>query len=396
MPRGRRRTPSPTAGRQALRRLPGAAEDAERRRLRRPAARAAPHLPRAPGRARRLPQALPLHAGRRVPGHQRRPVSLAAAARAGQREEHLLRRRRRPVDLWLARRRGRQHPPLREGLSRRQGDPARAQLPLDRAHPRRRLAPHRPQREPARQDAVHRPRRRRAAKVIVSSSWDSEEEARAVGEEIEQLQRQGHIAQRDRHPRPRLVPDARLRRALRHPRPQLPRHRRPALLRAAGDPRRARLSPRRRAARRRPRLRAHRQRAEARHRRRHGQAPPRPRAGAARPADRRRRASWSRPTSSTARTAHRAPRPARRSSPAGAARSTHLPPHRARRDHPRRVRLHRDVAGRPLRRRARPAREPQGAGPLDGRVRDSGGFLEHVALVMDADTARPSRRRHAS
>ena len=33
---------------------------------------------------------------------------------------------------------------------------------------------------------------RDAAKVIVASSWDSEEEARAVGEEIEQLQRQGH------------------------------------------------------------------------------------------------------------------------------------------------------------------------------------------------------------
>ena len=33
-----------------------------------------------PGRARRLPRPLPLHAGRRVPGHQRRPVSVAAAA----------------------------------------------------------------------------------------------------------------------------------------------------------------------------------------------------------------------------------------------------------------------------------------------------------------------------
>ncbi len=31
------------------------------------------------------------------------------------------------------------------------------------------------------------------AKVFVSSSWDSEEEARAVGEEIEQLQRKGHL-----------------------------------------------------------------------------------------------------------------------------------------------------------------------------------------------------------
>ena len=59
--------------------------------------------------------------------------------------QRLLRRRRRPVDLWLARRRGRQHPPLREGFPRRHRHPARAQLPLDRPHPRRRLAPHRPQ-----------------------------------------------------------------------------------------------------------------------------------------------------------------------------------------------------------------------------------------------------------
>ena len=55
-------------------------------------------------------------------------------------QKYLLRRRRRPVDLWLARRRGRQHPALRARLSRRQGDPPRAQLPLHRPHPRRRLA----------------------------------------------------------------------------------------------------------------------------------------------------------------------------------------------------------------------------------------------------------------
>ncbi len=60
-------------------------------------------------------------------------------------EKHLLRRRRRPVDLWLARRRGRQHPALRPRFSRRQGDPAGAQLPLHRPHPRRRLASDRAQ-----------------------------------------------------------------------------------------------------------------------------------------------------------------------------------------------------------------------------------------------------------
>ena len=45
-------------------------------------------------------------------------------------------------------------------FSRRQGDPAGAQLPLDRPYPRRGLGPDRRQRGPARQDAVDRRRRR--------------------------------------------------------------------------------------------------------------------------------------------------------------------------------------------------------------------------------------------
>ena len=116
---------------------------------------------------RRISAALPLHSRRRVPGHEHGPVPVAAAAGAGERgpsaAQHLLRGRRRPVDLRLARRGRRQHPALREGFSRRQGGAARAQLPLDRAHPRRRRAPHRAQRRPARQDAVHRRRGRREA-----------------------------------------------------------------------------------------------------------------------------------------------------------------------------------------------------------------------------------------
>ena len=44
--------------------------------------------------------------------------------------------------------------------------------------------------------------------------------------------------------------------------------------------------------------------------------------------------------------------------------------HRAGRDRARRERLHRDVAEGPQRRRRRPAGEPQGAGPLDGGVRE--------------------------
>ena len=60
-------------------------------------------------------------------------------------QKHLLRRRRRPVDLWLARRGGRQHPALRSRFSRRKSHPPRAQLPLHRPYPRRRLASDRAQ-----------------------------------------------------------------------------------------------------------------------------------------------------------------------------------------------------------------------------------------------------------
>ena len=47
--------------------------------------------------------------------------------------------RRRPVDLFLARRRGREHPALREGFRGRAHRAAGGELPLDRADPRGRL-----------------------------------------------------------------------------------------------------------------------------------------------------------------------------------------------------------------------------------------------------------------
>ncbi len=72
-----------------------------------------------------------------------------------------VRRRRRPVDLRLARRRGRQHPALREGLPGRSRHSPGAQLPLHGAHPGRRLGPDRQEQGPPRQDAFHRRRARR-------------------------------------------------------------------------------------------------------------------------------------------------------------------------------------------------------------------------------------------
>ena len=90
-------------GQEALRRLSGAAEDAQRRRLRRPAARMHPPVPRAARGAAAVSGAVQIHPGGRVSGHQRGAVSLAAAAGAehGRRHQHrprrLHRQRREPV-----------------------------------------------------------------------------------------------------------------------------------------------------------------------------------------------------------------------------------------------------------------------------------------------------------
>ena len=212
-------------------------------------------------RAGAIPPPLPPHPGRRVPGHQRGAVSVAAPAGAGH-AGRLLRRRRRPVDLRLARRRGRQHPALREGLPRRHHRAPRAQLPLDAAHPRRRLAPDRPQRGAAGQDAVDRIEGRRAhlaARRVGRRRGGAPDRRGDRGAAARQAS-----AQPDRHPGARRLPDPRVRGALHHHGPALSRDRRPALLRAAGDPRRDGLLPRHRAARRRPRLRAHLQHAAPR------------------------------------------------------------------------------------------------------------------------------------
>ena len=62
-------------------------------------------------------------------------------ALGGPHAERLRRRRRRPVDLPVARRRRPQHPRLPQGLPRREGREARAELPLDEAHRARRRSP---------------------------------------------------------------------------------------------------------------------------------------------------------------------------------------------------------------------------------------------------------------
>ena len=171
------------------------------------------------------------------------------------------------------------------------------------AHPRRRLAPDRPQRGPPRQDAVHRRRRPGRGAGLASPRLGQ----RGGGPRRRRGDRaapaQGPHAERDRDPGARLVPDARLRGPLRHARPQLPRHRRPALLRAPGNPRRARLFPRR--SRSPPTTSPSSASSTCRSAASATttvQAAARPRARAAHAADGRRPPSWSRPTSSTPRT----------------------------------------------------------------------------------------------
>ena len=76
-------------------------------------------------------------------------------------------RRRRPGDLRLARRQGREHAALPRATSRaRATHPPGAELPLHRQHPQRRQRGDRPQPRPPRQAAVDRRRRRRADRPV--------------------------------------------------------------------------------------------------------------------------------------------------------------------------------------------------------------------------------------
>ncbi len=122
-------------------------------------------------------------------------------------------------------------------ISRRQGDPAGAELPLHPAHPRRRsgvIAPIR--RRWARRCGPKR--RRREGRLM--RPWDGEEEARWIGDEIEALQRarggpsltiwRSWSAPASRCARSKTGSDHR---------PAVPRDRRPAFLRTRRNPRRA-------------------------------------------------------------------------------------------------------------------------------------------------------------
>ena len=184
-PRTRQRPLAPVC-RPDVPRLPSRASRPERGGLRRPPGAAGP----AAGEQRRaadgLPGAVRLHPGRRVPGHQPRPVPAAGAPRRASGQPHGGGRRR-PEHLRLAGRRHPQHPRLREKLPGGQDREARAQLPLHGCDPlgRRRRDPAEP--GPKAQDPAHGPRggraghlsgsRRRGGRGRVDSDRDRAQDA---------------------------------------------------------------------------------------------------------------------------------------------------------------------------------------------------------------------------
>ena len=244
-PGGRRPLVRQRQGPPALCGLPGPAGDAQRLRFRRPLDAPDPHLPAAPRRAQGISPQVQIHTGRRVPGHQHGAVHVAAAAGAAAGGE---RGRLLPVHGEDAgRQRGasatsiqpceapagppsgrlRPHLPVNgeskgtvniccvgdddqsiygwrgaevDNILRFEKDfPGATVIRLERnyrstahilgtashliAHNEGRLG------KTLFTDRVDP----EDAKVIVHAAWDSEEEARAVGEEIEQSQRNGHL-----------------------------------------------------------------------------------------------------------------------------------------------------------------------------------------------------------
>ena len=280
--RAARRRGLPAQGRQLLRAdrrrrlrpLRAAPARRERDGLRRPAVPLREPVRAVRGGARPLPALVPPRARRRVPGHQPRPVPLAAAARRGAPQPRGGRRRR-PVDLPLPRRRHPQHPRLRGPLPRRDGRQARAELPLDADDPERLQRGHLEQPLAQGQVALVRARRGRPGARARARGRARRGALRGVGDRA--AGGRGRLARRHRRLLPGQRPEPRARGHAGALRRRLPGDRRHALLRARRDQGRAGLPDAARQPVRHGRVRADRQLAAARDRPDLAGAPGRPR-----------------------------------------------------------------------------------------------------------------------
>ena len=189
---------------------------------------------RAPARARRggahrLAGPVALRHGRRVPGHEPRPVP-ARVAPLGAPPEHRGGRRPGSVDLRLPRRRHQKHRRVRARLPGRPRRHARAELPLDAVDSRRRERGDRPQPQPQAEAALVGARRRRAG----AGRRDRRRAFRGAVRRRRDRRGDRRRCERGRHRR--LLPGqcavARARGSARPPGRAVPRDRRPALLRA--------------------------------------------------------------------------------------------------------------------------------------------------------------------
>ena len=229
----------PDRGRR-LRALPAEALRLERARLRRHAHAHGPGAGAVPGGSRALAEGLPLRPRGRVPGHE--PRAVPAAPAPGRRAQERLRGRRpRPVDLCVPRRRHPQHPRVRAGLRRGQGDPARAELPLHELDPRGSERGHLAQPRAQAEEPLERARRGRAG---ARARGRGRARRGAVCRLRDRIARRSGLRElRDRD----LLPDERAitgdRRVPRDDTDPVPGDRRAALLRAGGDQGRRRLPP---------------------------------------------------------------------------------------------------------------------------------------------------------
>ena len=238
-------------------------------RLRRSDRRAGAAVGPRQGRASPLGRALSVRARRRVPGHQRRAAAHGEAPRVGPLEP-VRRRRRRPVDLQLARRRSDEHPAVRRAVPGREDRQARAELPVDEDDPRRGEPGDREQQAAPRQGAVVADRRGRGDHARGRADRRGRSE---VGRARDPSARQGRPAlERHRDHVPLEHPVEGRRGGAAHARRAVRDVRRPAVLRAQGSERCHRIPARRAESARRARAAARAQLPGARDRRADGRA----------------------------------------------------------------------------------------------------------------------------